>query len=154
MDIKYFLIIILSGLLGTISMTCFMYMYNYVTHQFTKVIHILGNMLIGENRYENPSKNALIVGTVAHFSVGILFSFSYFLLWTWEIFQINFGNSVLIGIVSGVVAIFVWSIYLRVHSDPPKNSHFHYFVALFLAHIVFAIATVSVFQLIIDNPKF
>src|SRR5690606_4745896 len=138
---------------GTVAMTGLMYLYSYLSKRFTKVIHILGNMVIGERNYYTPSRNALLIGTVAHFGVGILFSFAYFLLWNWGIFGINLGDSVLIGIVSGVVAIIVWKIYLSLHSSPPKISHFHYFASLFLAHIVFAVVSVNVFELITDNPE-
>ena len=153
MDFRHFLITVLSGFAGTIAMTCFMYFYSSVTHRFTKVIHILGNMVIAESKYEKPSRNALLIGTVAHFAVGILFSFAYFLLWNWGVFKIDFSDSVLIGVVSGFVAIMVWKIYLTVHSASPKLHEFHYFIALFLAHIVFAVVSVSIFQLIIENPE-
>jgi hypothetical protein len=153
MDIRHFLITLLSGVAGTVAMTCFMYLYASLTHQFTKVIHILGNMVIGESNYNTPSRNALLIGTVAHFSVGILFSFAYFLLWNWGIFKIDLSDSVWIGVASGIVAIVVWKIYLSVHSSPPQNSHLHYFIALFLAHIVFAVVSVNVFQMITDNPE-
>ena len=153
MDITHFLITVFSGLAGTVAMTGLMYLYAYLSKKFTKVIHILGNMVIGETNYYTPSRNAFLIGTVAHFGVGILFSFAYFLLWNWGIFGINLGDSVLIGIVSGIVAIIVWKIYLSLHSSPPKTSHFHYFAALFLAHIVFAVVSVNVFQMITDNPE-
>ncbi|MEB2785446.1 DUF6789 family protein [Algoriphagus persicinus] len=153
MDIKHFLITILSGLAGTIVMTMIMYLYSYLSHSFTKVIHILGNMLVGECNYSSPSKNALIVGIRAHFGVGVLLSFAYFLLWNWGIFKINLEDSILIGAISGVVAILFWKGYLRLHSNPPKFSQLHYFLALFLAHIVFGMVSVNVFQLITDNPE-
>ncbi|MEB2776287.1 DUF6789 family protein [Algoriphagus sp. D3-2-R+10] len=153
MDIKHFLITILSGLAGTVVMTMIMYLYSYLSHSFTKVIHILGNMIVGERNYSSPSKNALIVGIIAHFEVGLLFSFAYFLLWNWGIFKINLEDSILIGAMSGVVAILVWKGYISIHSNPPKFSQLHYFLALFLAHIVFGMVSVNVFQLITDNPE-
>jgi ABC-type Fe3+-siderophore transport system permease subunit len=153
MDIKNFLITILSGMAGTVVMTLFMYLYSYVSHRFTKVVHILGNMLVGESNYKSPSTNAYIVGTVAHFSVGILFSLAYFLLWNWGIFRNNLEDSVIVGIISGVAAVVVWKSFLTLHSSPPQFSEINYFLALFLAHIVFAVVSVNVFQLITDNPE-
>lgn len=153
MDIKHFLITILSGLVGTVAMTLFMYLYSYVSHSFTKVIHILGNMLVGENNFYSPGKNALIVGIAAHFGVGVLFSFAYFLLWNWGFFQINLVDSIIIGVISGVLAVAAWKSYLTLHSSPPQFSELNYFLALFLAHIVFAVVSVNVFQIITDNPE-
>jgi len=153
MDIKTFLITILSGLVGTVAMTLVMYIYSKYSHEFTKVIHILGNMLIGERNYFTPSRNALIVGVIANFGVGILFSFAYFLLWNWGIFLINIEDSIMMGIASGVVAIVIWKTYLSFHGNPPQFSELNYFLALFLAHIIFAVVSVNVFQLINDEPE-
>lgn len=153
MDFNHFLITLLSGIVGTIGMTAVMYLYAKFTNQFTKVIHILGSMISGDSNYESPKKNSLILGTLGHFAAGIAFSFSYFLLWNWGFFRIDFLDSVLIGAVSGVVAIIVWKGYLTFHNMPIKISHTHYFTALFLSHIVFGIISVNIFQLITDNPE-
>ncbi|PZX61280.1 hypothetical protein LV84_00268 [Algoriphagus ratkowskyi] len=153
MDIQHFIITILSGMAGTIAMTLIIYIYAYISQNFTKVVHILGNMLVGERNFYTPTNNAFVVGTIAHFSVGILFSFAYFLLWNWGVFQIDLKDSILIGVTSGILAILVWKGYLSLHSNPPTFSHLHYFIALFIAHIVFAVVSVSVFQLITDSPE-
>lgn len=153
MDIKYFLITILSGIAGMLAMTVIMYLYTFLSHHFTKVIHILGNILVGERNYCSPSGNALIVVIVMHFGVGVLFSFSYFLLWKSGVFQINFQDSVLIGFISGVLANGGWKAYLSLHSTPPKFSQLHFFLTLFLTPIVFAVVTVNTVQLVTDNPE-
>ena len=153
MDIKHFLITLLSGIAGTIAMTIIMYLYALIAKKHTKVIHLLGGMISGESNYSSPNINTLILGTLAHFGVGILFSFAYFLLWNWGIFRINFEDSVLIGAISGIVAIVTWKMYLSLHNSPPYIFQTHYFIALFLAHIVFGIVSVNVFQLITDNPE-
>ncbi|MDR7131066.1 hypothetical protein J2X69_003425 [Algoriphagus sp. 4150] len=153
MDIKHFLITIFSGVVGAIAMTIIMYLYSSLSPSFTKVIHILGNMLVGERNYYTPGRNALIAGTITHVGVGVFFSFSYFLLWNWGVFEISLQDSILIGAISGAVAILVWKGYLSVHSNPPKFSQLHYFLALFLAHIVFAVVSVNVLQMISDNPE-
>jgi hypothetical protein len=153
MDLKHFMITVLSGIVGTLGMTVVMYMYAAITRHFTKVIHLLGSMLAGDPDFKEPGKNALIVGTLGHFGVGVIFSFAYFLLWNWGIFRIDFADSVLIGAVSGLVAIIVWKSYLTLHHQAPQISQTHFFVALFLAHLVFGMISVNVFQIITDNPE-
>ncbi len=153
MDFTHFLITVLSGIAGTLAMTIVMYLYAALTKKPTQVIHILGSMLTGDENVRNPAKNSLIVGFLGHFGVGIIFSFAYFLLWNWGVFYVNFPDSVLIGAASGVVAIIVWKGYLSLHHNPPAISQAHYFIALFLAHIVLGIVSVNVFQLITDNPE-
>ncbi|GAA0880828.1 hypothetical protein GCM10009119_37980 [Algoriphagus jejuensis] len=153
MDIKHFLISVLSGVAGTLGMTAVMYLYAALSRQFTKVIHLLGGLLAGDPDFRKPHKNSLILGTIAHFGVGVIFSFAYFLLWNWGIFRIDLLDSILIGAASGVVAIIVWKSYLSLHHSPPNLSQTHYFIALFLAHLVFGLISVNVFQLITDNPE-
>ncbi|AKP53613.1 hypothetical protein CA2015_4267 [Cyclobacterium amurskyense] len=41
MDIRYFLITLLSGIAGTIAMTLVMYLYSCLSKHFTKVIPLL-----------------------------------------------------------------------------------------------------------------
>lgn len=153
MDIKHFLITVLSGVAGTMAMTLVMYLYTFFTQQFTKVIHLLDSLLAGNLDFKNPQKSTLMIGTIAHFGVGILFSFSYFLLWNWGVFQINFKDSILIGVVSGLLAIVVWKGYLSFHNQAPDISQTHFFIALVVAHLVFGIVSVNLFQVITDNPE-
>lgn len=153
MDFKHFMITLLSGLVGTLGMTMVMYLYAATTGRFTKVIHLLGSMLAGDPNFEKPEKNSLILGTLGHFGVGVIFSFAYFLLWNWGIFQINLTDSVLIGAASGFVAIVVWKSYLTLYRQAPTISQTHYFIALFLAHLVFGMISVNVFQIITENPE-
>jgi len=61
MDIKHFLITILSGIAGTLAITVIMYLYSYLSQHLTKVIHVLGNMLVGERTYYSSGRNVLIV---------------------------------------------------------------------------------------------
>ncbi|WP_460513970.1 hypothetical protein [Cyclobacterium sediminis] len=153
MDIKHFLITVLSGIVATAVMTIVMYIYTILFKHFTKVIHLLGCMISGDQKLHSPSKGALTLGTFAHFGVGVIFSMSYYLLWNWGVFEINFFDSVIIGGLSGIVAIVVWKFYLKLHHYQPEISQNHYFFALFIAHIVFGIVSVNTFLMITDNPE-
>lgn len=146
MAFKYLLVILVSTLAGTIAMTLTMYLYSYLMHRFTKVIHILGSMLVGEPNFYSPSKKALITGSVAHFGAGLVFSSLYFLLWNWGFFRINFPAAILIGAVGGLFGIGIWKGYLNVHERPPHISRQHYFIALFIAHVAFAVASINIFR--------
>lgn len=152
MDIKHFLITVFSGIVATFIMTMVMYTYTALSNHFTKVIHLLGTMISGNQSFHSPSKSTLILGTIAHFAVGIIFSMSYYLLWNWGVFEINFADSVIIGALSGIVAIVVWKSYLKLHQFQPEISQIHYFIALFIAHIVFGIVSVNLFLMITDSP--
>ncbi len=155
MEFSYFLLTILAGIFGTVFMTAVMYAYSRITGKETRVIHILGSMLTGRSDLSVPiSIKALIAGSVSHFTIGIMFSLGYFLLWNWEVFQIEFLDSVIIGALSGLLSIITWYSYFSLHLRPPKIPFTNYFFVLFIAHIVFGIVTVNVFGLLTDEPEF
>lgn len=155
MNFGIFLITIASGFVGTLAMTIVMYLYANLTKKNTKVIHIFGSMLTGNTGLTiNQKVKILTTGTIAHVFVGVLFSFSYFLLWNWGVFSISLFDSLIIGAISGIVAIVVWKSYFKAHRKPPKVYLRHYFTALFISHVVFGLVTVYVFSIITISPQF
>lgn len=155
MELSNFIQTVLAGIVGTIGMTLVMYGYAIISRKNTKVIHILGTMVIGNaSRPDIDSWKANLAGTLGHFGVGIIFSWSYFLLWNWGIFNMTLGDSIFIGLVSGILAIFVWLGYFQLHSNPPKVDLLHYSVALMIAHIVFGIFTVYMCSLLVEESEF
>lgn len=91
---------------------------------------------------------------MVHVFVGLLFCFSYFLLWNWGVFNPSLVDSLFVGALSGILAIIAWKAYFFVRQKPPGISLPHDFTALFIAHIVFGLVSVNVFNLITDNPQF
>ncbi len=112
-------------------------------------------MLTGDLEFilERKTKT-LLPGSIAHLSAGVLFSFSYFLLWNWGIFNISITHSLIVDAISGILAIIVWKSYFVVYHNPPEAPLIHYFTDLFISHIIFGLVTVNVFRLITDNPQF
>ena len=155
MALSTFLLTILAGIAGTVIMTATMYLYARLSKANTKVVHVLGEMLTGNVRDSSSEKRKMLtVGTIGHFAVGVMFSLLYFLLWNWGYFQITLIDSLIIGAVSGSVAIIGWKFYLTMHQNPPKASFKHYAIALLISHVVFGVVTVICFQIITDNPEF
>lgn len=155
MELSNFILTVCAGIVGTIGMTLVMYGYSVIFHKNTKVIHILGIMVTGSTSKAGISNwKAILAGTLGHFGVGIIFSLSYFLLWNWGVFTLKFGDSVLIGLLSGILAVFVWGGFLKLHYNPPKLNLPHYFVALMLAHLVFGIITVNLYTMMADDYEF
>ncbi|MBK6264074.1 hypothetical protein JKA74_03415 [Marivirga sp. S37H4] len=155
MTFSNFLLTIFSGLAGTLIMTAIMYLYARVSKKDTRVVHVLGTMLTGSSSQVSlESKKVLLTGSMAHLGIGMLFSLMYFLLWNWGVFDITVTDSVIIGALSGGISIIVWRSYFVLHRNPPVLSLFHYFIALFISHIVFGVVTVNMFRLISDDPQF
>lgn len=159
MDLQHFLITLLAGLAGTIAMTLIMYLYSYLLRNVrensdTRVVHIFGTMVTNASDYTYNDYKTLIAGSAGHIGAGMAFAFSYFLLWNWGFFDIKMDDAVILGALSGILAIGVWNGYFYLHHDPPKISLLHYSIALFVAHVVFGVVTVFMFSLITDNPQF
>lgn len=155
MQFSIFLLTIVSGFIGTIGMTIVMYLHAKATNHNTKVVHVLGTMVTGNKEFDqNNNIKILATGSLAHVFVGVLFSFGYFLLWNWGVFDITWIDSIIVGALSGLLAIIGWKSYFAVYNRPPKLSLTHYFIALFISHIVFGLVTVNVFRIITDKPQF
>lgn len=138
MELSPFYLVFLSGLVATVVMTMVMYSYAALTRTNTKVVHVLGSMLTGYRILpQNNSARLLITGAFAHVFIGQLFSMIYFILWSCGVFELNIFNALLIGGLSGVVAIVFWRAYFFVYQNPIQVSLTHYFLALFISHIVF-----------------
>lgn len=155
MELSIFLLTILSGFAGTIAMTLVMYLYARLTETNTRVIHILGSMVTGNVAFTDDNRmKILATGSIMHVLFGVLFSFGYFLLWNWGVFDISFFDSLIVGALSGILAVIAWKLYFTVHQRPPQVPLLHYFIALFISHVVFGLVTVNIFSLITDKPQF
>jgi hypothetical protein len=141
------ILVLASGIAATVTMTLFMYAYAAVFGKMTQVVHILGNMLTARLRFQSLDTKSGLVGTVFHFGVGVLFTLNYYLLWSSELISFSWVDGVILGIISGILAIIGWGFYLICHHHAPLISFKHYFTALFLAHMVFALSAVAVFKL-------
>jgi hypothetical protein len=142
---------VLAGIGGTIVMTAFMYLVNLFSNKRLKVVDILGTMLTGKTRAGGTlsySPKAIVTGLVAHFTVGIVFALAYLGLWLLGVGGPYLLSSIIFGAVSGVVAVFVWRTFFFVHSRPPAIEINAYLVAIFFAHIVFAVEVVVCYRML------
>ncbi|WP_111671034.1 hypothetical protein [Algoriphagus litoralis] len=154
MELSNFLTTVLAGILGTVAMTLVMYGYSLISQQNTRVMAILGSMVTGSPTVPNDKWKRNLAGTVGHFGIGIIFSLSYFLLWNWGFFAIEIGDSLWIGLISGVIAVIVWGSYFHLHHNPPKVDLFHFFIALLIAHVVFGLVTVNLYSYLAQPSEF
>ncbi len=130
-------------------MTATMYLYTIVIKVNTRVIHILGSVLFASFREKTQEfKKRIIVATIVHFAIGALFAVVYCLLWHWNVFDINWKNSIWVGAVSGLIAIVIWRLIFKLHKNPPDINFEQYAIALVLSHISFGFMTFATFELL------
>ena len=133
--------IIAEGLVGTTLMTLFMYVLTYLTHRTLKVVHILGTMLTFSTSPSGQLSRrplAIEIGAAAHYTVGVLFSYCFHLLWYMGIGQPDSLHMLLFGLAFGLFGSTVWYLFFKVHPNPPKVYLRPYLFSLLPAHIIFA----------------
>lgn len=136
------------GAIATAGMTAVMYLYAAVTGFQTRVIRVLTAMFCGRSPYleQNPPLSTL-AGSIFHTGIGVLFSISYFHLLIWDIIAPNFLNAVIIGAISGLLAVGAWRFYFASYFASPRISFLHYTIALLISHIAFGIISILLIRL-------
>lgn len=143
--------VIVSGIVGTVLMTVFMYGMTFLTDRVMKVTKILGTMLTFETSamgHLSDSKRAITVGILAHYAIGIGFALIYYGLWSLGIGQPDLVSGIWFGISSGIAAVVFWYGLFALHPKPPAISLRPYLVTLFLAHIVFTYGVIGAYTLL------
>lgn len=125
-----------SGIAGT----SFMSIYSYALSEFRdknfKEPKVLGELLkrlipIIKKRY------ARYDGWVIHYIVGIMFAAAYMYLWETKRITPTIKNGLLLGGLSGIIAIIAWKALLKMHPNPPKLDFKRYYGQLITTHIIF-----------------
>lgn len=143
-------IAIIAGIAGTAAMTWFVNMAAKRSGSRLKVVRVLGTMLNDEAGEEGKTKNGpeeILTGTLAHYSVGIGFALSYLVLWRYRISKPDFKNSLVLGVVSGLIGAAVWRLFFYVHPRPTRTPVARYLILIFVAHLIFSISATGAFRI-------
>lgn len=133
--------IVLIALAATAAMTAFSYALSFLLSFNFKEPEHLSVML---KRMPIHDK---LAGWTVHYLAGLLFVVAYYLLWNNGV-QPNLISALVIGLISGLVAILVWHLTLVVHPNPPRIRRIPFYLQLVPAHIVFALTATLVYQLL------
>jgi hypothetical protein len=123
---------------GTTMMTLFSYLVSIAEDKnFSEPEH-LGTLI---HRFmPHKSKNtSLILGWGTHYAVGLLFVLVYQELWKDGTIKKTVKNGIILGLLSGALAVIVWKTTLKIHPAPPWIDFTKYYIQLVPAHIVFAV---------------
>ena len=132
---------VLTALAATTMMTVFSYVLSYIVKVNFKEPEHLSVML------KRIPIHDRVAGWAMHYFVGLLFVVAYFLMWKNGI-EANTGSGLAIGAISGLMAILVWHLTLRLHPHPPRIHRIPFYIQLVPAHIVFAIAATWIYQVL------
>ncbi len=128
--------VILGGITGTTFMTLFSYLLSETNNEQFKEPQLLATLL---DRLP-PQTNKQIsraAGWGIHYSVGFAFAALYAKKWRSEKGAATIKSGLILGGLSGLLAIAGWHSVFKLHPAPPKINFKKYYGHLLLAHIVF-----------------
>lgn len=130
--------LVASAAAGTTMMTLFSYLVSMAADKnFSEPEH-LGTMI---HRFMpgEAKKATQLAGWGAHYAVGLLFVLAYQELWQTGKIKKTMTNGLILGAVSGTLAVLVWKATLKAHPAPPWIDFTKFYLQLVPAHIVFAV---------------
>ena len=151
---KYLLIVAAAGMTGTTIMTAFMLIMSGITHRQLNVIKVLGSMLTFKtSRAGTVSRDpvTILVGLIAHYFIGFLFTAIYLWLWDHHVLSTNFISTVLLGFTTGLAGISVWIIFFALHPRPVKVPLKIYLPCILIGHVFFALGVRIVLSTIVKT---
>ncbi len=139
----------IASLAGTSAMTLFMYLLSFITGYRTQVINVLGTLITfqaGPDGELSKSLLAVSVGTITHYAIGFGFALVYGWLWAEDVLQPDWWSILILGTLSGILAVGFWGTVLTIHPRAPRVKRSAYLIAIFFAHYVFVWGVVSGFN--------
>lgn len=130
--------VLISGITGTTFMTLFSYLVSIAKDENFSEPERLGQLIHNLDPGLNK-KEKLLAGWTAHYLVGLMFAAIYVQLWEKKKLKPSLKNNLIIGGISGIMAVGVWKLTFKAHPLPPLLSFNKYYLQLVPAHIVFAI---------------
>lgn len=134
--------IAVTGVTGTSFMTLFSYLVSHIEREnFSEPEH-LGTLI--HRLLPGTKKLNQVQGWAAHYAVGLLFATVFTELWERQKAKPSLKNALLLGGISGALAVGVWKLTFKLHPAPPWIKYTKYYTQLVPAHVVFALfATIS-----------
>ncbi|OGO69397.1 MAG: hypothetical protein A2Z49_04870 [Chloroflexi bacterium RBG_19FT_COMBO_56_12] len=125
---------IIAGLLGTLAMTLLMIMAPRMGMPKMDIIGMLGTM------FTASEGAARVLGTPAHFMMGVIFAIIYSLLWSLGIGSPTWLWGLIFGAVHGVVVMVMMPVVTKMLPRPPQiESGPLMVVGLLMGHLAFGL---------------
>lgn len=137
---------------GTTVMTLFSYLVSLMSNEnFSEPEH-LGTLM---HRLAPGSSKKLTqaAGWGAHYLVGLLFVLVYHELWKNGKIKKTFSTGLVLGLLSGALAVLIWRSTLKSHPAPPWIDFTKFYIQLVPAHMVFAVCATLTSRLLDSTGK-
>ena len=139
MDFYVILQIIAASFADVTIMTAFSYAVSAAARDFYKEPLLLSYIMSVTGLKISPNKR-IFLGWIIHYLIGIIFVTCYHFIWQADIFETSFLSSLILGAMSGIIGILGWILLFRLIEQKPDINYKGYYLQLFIAHIIFAVA--------------
>ena len=136
---------LLASIIGTSAMTFYSYLVSWGTDKNFKEPKLLGQL--AERFISGKSNDNKITGWGMHYLMGLLFAETYAPFWSLKENERNEKTGLVLGGISGIAAILLWKFTFTLHPDPPPIHFIRFAGQLFIAHLLFGLATALAFDL-------
>lgn len=140
--------ILLATLVATSLMTAFSYLVSEAFRELYKE-PVLLQFLMTRFNFNLSSTEKAIAGWVIHYSIGLFFVIAWYLLWTHGLFELTWLSTLIYGCVIGIIGIGGWVGMFILADYKPKIDFEGYYLQLFFAHLIFAMAAWLVFKVLL-----
>jgi hypothetical protein len=139
--------VLTAGITGTTFMTLFSYLVSAADDENYSEPKRLGQL--ADRLLPTLSKDQCqALGWLGHYGVGLLFSLVYVELWRRRWPRSSIKNNLIVGGISGIIAVAIWKTTFKLHPLPPALSFNKYYLQLIPAHVVFAVFAGIGYQLL------
>lgn len=143
---------LVAGVTGTTFMTLFSYLVSLAADKnFSEPEHLgtlMHRLVPGSSK-----KTTQLVGWSAHYAVGLLFVLAYQELWKTGKIKKTVTNGIILGTLSGAMAVLIWKATMKTHPAPPWIDFTNYYMQLVPAHIVFAVCATLTLRLLDERVE-
>ncbi|HEX8270582.1 MAG TPA: hypothetical protein VF581_11880 [Flavobacterium sp.] len=138
--------ILLATLVATSLMTMFSY---YLSEKFNALYKepVLLKKIMEMTKLHFNSSVQTVLGWLIHYLVGLLFVIAYDRLWHTGYVDATWFSGILLGIASGIIGVVGWMFLFSIPNHAPRVKYREYYQQLFFAHIIFALAAVTIYKL-------
>lgn len=134
--------IAISGVAGTSFMTLFSYLVSLIEKENYSEPEHLGTLI--HRLLPGTKKLNQAQGWATHYAVGLIFAAAFTELWERKKIKPSLKNALMLGSISGALAVGVWKLTFKLHPAPPWIRYTKYYTQLVPAHVIFALfATIS-----------
>jgi hypothetical protein len=138
---------LLSGIMGTNFMTVFSYIVSMLAKEdFSEPGHL--STMIHRLLPAFPKKANHTAGWASHYVMGILFAAVYVELWETGKIKHTIKNGIIMGTLSGALAVLIWKTTFKLHPLPPWINYRRYYIQLVSAHVVYAVFATLTYRII------